>query len=154
MDFGLFDGRLTGTAEFYLKKTTDLLNQVDQSAGSNFTNKIVANVGSMENRGVELTLSLDVIKKKDLTWNVTVNGAYNKNNPGKLKLINTQHPVRVYPVSYVFQSTDVIFRDAVNAALDEMILDGTMDKIFNKIDIYPHAFYRATISYKDPASTP
>ena len=81
-------------------------------------------------------------------------GAYNKNNPGKLKLINTQHPVRVYPVSYVFQSTDVIFRDAVNAALDEMILDGTMDKIFNKIDIYPHAFYRATISYKDPASTP
>lgn len=81
-------------------------------------------------------------------------GAYAKNNPGKLKLVNTHHPVRVYPVSFVFNSNDSVFRDAVNAALDEMILDGTMDKIFQKIDIYPHAFYRATIPYKDPSATP
>ncbi len=81
-------------------------------------------------------------------------GAYNKNNPKKLRLVNTDSPVRIYPVSFVFNADDVVFRDAVNAALDEMILDGTMDKIFNNIDAYPNAFYRATIPYGSKINKP
>lgn len=72
-------------------------------------------------------------------------GAYNKNNPGKLKLLFHDQPVRVYPVSYVFNPDDVLFRDAFNAALDELILDGTINNIMDQYDIYPDAFYRAVV---------
>ncbi len=86
LDFGLFDNRVTGSVEAYYKKTTDLLNQINQSAGTNFSNKIVANVGDMENRGVEFNMSIDVIKTKDLVWNVGFNATYNKNKITKLTI--------------------------------------------------------------------
>ncbi|MFT3911324.1 MAG: SusC/RagA family TonB-linked outer membrane protein [Ferruginibacter sp.] len=86
LDFGLFDGRVTGTVDAYYKKTTDLLNQIDQPAGTNFSNKIVANVGSMENRGIEASLSIDIIRKKNMTWTVGGNFAYNKNKITKLTI--------------------------------------------------------------------
>ena len=76
-------------------------------------------------------------------------GVYNAHNPGKLRIVDPAHPVRTYPVSYVFGKDDVVFRDAVNAALDELILDGTIDAILNKYDKYPHAYYRATVPYKN-----
>ncbi|MBS1743972.1 MAG: TonB-dependent receptor [Bacteroidetes bacterium] len=173
LDFGLFDGRLTGTAEFYLKKTTDLLNQVDQSAGSNFTNKIVANVGSMENRGVELTLSLDVIKKKDLTWNVTVNGAYNKNKITKLTISDDPNFIGVPTVDiglgtgskaaintvnfprnsyYVYKQ---VYDDKGNA-IEGLFEDLNRDGVINAKDLYrykhadPDAFFglSSSVTYK------
>ena len=49
-----------------------------------------------------------------------------------------------------FANEDVVLRDAVNAALDEMILDGTLDNIFDKYDAFPNAYYRATVSYTNP----
>ena len=76
-------------------------------------------------------------------------GTYNKNNPGKLKIVSPDEPIRIYPVSYVFSKDDTVFRDAVNAALDELILDGTIDRIMDKYDIYPNTYYRATVSYKN-----
>lgn len=76
-------------------------------------------------------------------------GAYNKHNPGKLKIVASDHPVRIYPVSFVFGKDDIVFRDAVNAALDELILDGTIDRIFDKYDEYPNAYYRAEVPYKN-----
>lgn len=86
LDFGLFNGRVTGTVDLYYKKTTDLLNQIDQTAGTNFSNKIVANVGSLENRGIEATLSIDVIRKKNINWTIGGNFAYNKNKITKLTI--------------------------------------------------------------------
>jgi polar amino acid transport system substrate-binding protein len=77
-------------------------------------------------------------------------GAYNKNNPGKLRIIGQDKPIRVYPLAYEFHKEDVVFRDAVNAALEEMVLDGTMDKIMQKYDDFPLSFYRAARSYTDP----
>lgn len=76
-------------------------------------------------------------------------GLYDKHNPGKLKIVAPESPVRVYPVSYVFGKDDAMFRDAVNAALDELILDGTIDQILDQYDEYPNAYYRATIHYKN-----
>lgn len=75
-------------------------------------------------------------------------GAYNKNNPGKLKIVDSNDPIRIYPVSFVFGDKDVVFRDAVNAALNELILDGTIDKIFDQYDEYPNAYYRVEIPYR------
>lgn len=77
-------------------------------------------------------------------------GAYNKTNPGRLKIVTPAAPSRVYPVAYVFKKEDVVFRDAVNAALEEMILDGTMNRILGKYDDFPLSYYRPALPYTNP----
>lgn len=77
-------------------------------------------------------------------------GTYNEHNPGKLHIVAPDKPIRIYPVSYVFSAQDVVFRDAVNAALDELILDGTIDRIIAKYDRYPHSYYRAIVAHRNP----
>jgi TonB-dependent starch-binding outer membrane protein SusC len=84
LDFGLVNGRVSGTVELYYKKTKDLLNEIVQSAGTNFSNKTVANVGEMENRGVEFNINGDVVRNANTTWNVGFNFTYNKNEITKL----------------------------------------------------------------------
>lgn len=77
-------------------------------------------------------------------------GTYNKNNPGKLKILSPDKPIRIYPVSYVFSSEDAQFRDAFDAALNELILDGTIDRIMDKYDQFDNTYYRAVLPYKNP----
>jgi len=79
MDFGFANNRVTGSIDVYLKKTKDLLNDIPQPAGTNFTNRFISNVGNMENKGIEFLLSTDVIKNQNVTWNVGFNSTYNKN---------------------------------------------------------------------------
>lgn len=79
IDFGVLNGRLSGSIEYYNKKTSDLLAEVTVPAGSNLTNRITTNVGGMRNAGVELTLDAVAISKKDLNWNVGFNVSYNHN---------------------------------------------------------------------------
>jgi TonB-dependent starch-binding outer membrane protein SusC len=80
LDFGFLDSRITGNVDFYINKTKDLLVNIPQPAGSNFVAFYVANVGKMENKGVEFTLNGQIIRKKDLTWNAGFNISYNKNH--------------------------------------------------------------------------
>jgi DhnA family fructose-bisphosphate aldolase class Ia len=77
LDYGLFNGRINGSLEFYLRKTEKLFNVIDNPAGG-FSNKIIANVGTMENRGVEFNINADIIKQK-LPEN---NGGYSALNMG------------------------------------------------------------------------
>lgn len=90
-------------------------------------------------------------KKADFTIVDAVTfGEYNKNNSGKLHIVDSRKPIRIYPVSYVFHAEDYLLRDAVNAALDELILDGSIDHIFNKYDVYPHSYYRPVVPFANP----
>jgi TonB-dependent starch-binding outer membrane protein SusC len=84
LDYGFLNDRISGSVDFYLKKTTDLLSVIDQPAGTNFSNKILANIGDMENRGVEFTLNTQPVKNKNLTWDFGFNLTYNKNEITKL----------------------------------------------------------------------
>lgn len=79
VDYGFLDNRITGTLEYYFKETKDLLNEVGQPAGTNFANRIVANIGSMENRGVEFTLNTQPIRKEDMSLDFGFNVTYNQN---------------------------------------------------------------------------
>ncbi len=88
IDYGFLGNRITGSIELYYKKTKDLLATVDQPAGTNFSNKITANVGNMENRGVEFTISATPIRNKQLTWDVSFNATYNKNKITRLTFVN------------------------------------------------------------------
>lgn len=86
LDFGFFGNRISGSIDVYQKKTSDLLNNITQSAGANFSNQVVANVGDMENKGVELNLNGQVIRKDDFTWDLGFNATINKNTITKLTI--------------------------------------------------------------------
>ncbi|MBK5194965.1 MAG: SusC/RagA family TonB-linked outer membrane protein, partial [Proteiniphilum sp.] len=76
LDFTLFD-RLDGNVDVYKRKTTDMLldKNVPQTTGfsSNFLN-----IGSLENKGVEIQLNYDVINTNELKWDVGANIAFNR----------------------------------------------------------------------------
>ena len=86
IDYGFLDNRISGSIELYYKKTTDLLNQITQPAFTNFSNTIVANVGSMENKGVEFSTNFQPIKSKNVVWDVSFNVTYNQNKITKLTI--------------------------------------------------------------------
>jgi iron complex outermembrane receptor protein len=81
LDFQMFSGRFSGTLEYYNKVAKDMLYNFSVPAdGINFfTDRILANVGSMGNRGIELSFGGDIIQKDNFSWNSRVVGAYNKN---------------------------------------------------------------------------
>lgn len=87
VDFGFLNNRITGSVDFYLKKTSDLLNLIPQPAGTNFDAFFIANVGNMENKGVEFTINADVIRKNDFTWDAGFNVTYNRNRITNLTVI-------------------------------------------------------------------
>ena len=86
LDFGFANNRISGYVDYYYKETTDLLNEITQPAGTNFSNKIVANVGSMKNSGVELSLNLVPVRNKNINWEINLNGTYNTNEITKLTI--------------------------------------------------------------------
>ena len=79
IDFGLWNGKLSGSVDYYYRKTTDLLNNVDVPVGSNFRTKVNSNIGSLKNTGVEVSLTYRPIQTNDLSWEITANATYNKN---------------------------------------------------------------------------
>ncbi len=77
LDFGIMNGRISGSVDYYFKKTKDLLSVVPVAAGGNFNIELLTNVGNVENKGVEFTLNTVPIKKKNLTWEFGFNFTYN-----------------------------------------------------------------------------
>lgn len=86
LDFGFVNDRITGSIDLYKRVTDDLLNQVTIPSGSNFSNTLLTNVGSLENTGIEVSLNLVPISTKDMSLNLGFNVTYNKNEITKLLL--------------------------------------------------------------------
>ena len=84
IDFGFLNNRITGTLEYYDKRTKDLLNSVSAPAGTNFTNIITANVGKMRNQGIEFNINAVAIQNNDFTWELGYNFTWNKSRITKL----------------------------------------------------------------------
>ncbi|MDD4757440.1 MAG: TonB-dependent receptor [Lascolabacillus sp.] len=79
LDFLLFNNRLSGTIEWYDKRTKDMLYTYRVPTPPFLHSEMMANVGDMKNTGIELALSLDAIKTSDFRWNTSVTAAHNKN---------------------------------------------------------------------------
>lgn len=79
VDFTLFDNRVSGTVEYYDKKTEDLLYTYNVPIPPYFIPTMIANVGAMSNKGIEAMVSVDVIRKNDFRWNISANLAHNTN---------------------------------------------------------------------------
>lgn len=76
-DMGLWDNRLSLVVDYYYKKTTDLLWNMSTPAISGF-NSIFRNIGSLENKGFEISLGADVFTSA-FKWNTQINWSTNKN---------------------------------------------------------------------------
>jgi len=79
IDFTFLKGRLSGSIDVYDKKTTDMIATIPVSTVTNLVNYMVANVGSMDNKGVEISLSGTPVKTKNFSWETFGNISFNKN---------------------------------------------------------------------------
>lgn len=79
IDFSILNARLNGTIEYYSKNTNDLLYKYAVPVPPYMYAEMVANVGSMSNKGFEVSLNGDIIRKSDFRWNMSVNAAHNVN---------------------------------------------------------------------------
>ena len=84
LDFGFLKNRITGSLDFYHRKTTDMLMSAPVAAMSNFGNRIMTNIGSMKNTGFEASLTVRPIQTTDWQWEVSGNLTYNKNEVSEL----------------------------------------------------------------------
>lgn len=83
LDFGIFN-RINGTIEFYHKKTSDLLWTYPVPQPPYQVGTMLANVGDLVNKGIEVSLSANILRQKDLTLDANVTFAYNDQKITKL----------------------------------------------------------------------
>lgn len=79
-DFSLFNGKLNGSFDWYSKKTNHLLYPYTvPTGGSYFVGTIIANIGSMSNKGVEFNLNYKAVSNSDFSWTPAINFSLNRN---------------------------------------------------------------------------
>jgi TonB-linked SusC/RagA family outer membrane protein len=81
LDYGFLNDRITGSVEYYLKDTDDLLFRVPVAAGTYVSNTVLTNIGSVRNTGLEMSINADVLdgSRGGLTWSASLNASTNKN---------------------------------------------------------------------------
>ncbi len=150
IDFALANGRISGTLEFYLKKTSDLINRVPVAAGSTFGLYQNYNIGSLENKGVEFSLNVQPIRNKITTLDVSYNIGYNKNT---LTQLSNQASYKGLETSNIEGASGFIFLNAVGGPrntfyvfhqvydvngkpIEGLLDDANRDGIYNDNDRY------------------
>jgi iron complex outermembrane receptor protein len=78
IDYALFGGRLRGTIDYYDKKTTDLLLRIPVPSPTAVSTQL-ANVGTVQNKGVEIEIAGKIIDKPGFKWESAFNISFNKN---------------------------------------------------------------------------
>ena len=163
LDFQFFHNRISGSVDVYHRKTTDLINWASVSAGSNFRNQVVSNIGSLVNKGIEASLTVRPIVTEKIQWEVTANFTYNKNEitelTGESSLIltggissGTSNQVQAHTPGYPKRSFYVFQQvyDENNIPLEGVYVDRNADGIINDSDRYlyksPDAPYTAGLS--------
>ena len=79
LDFGLLGNRITGSVDYYIKKTSDLITSYQVSTTQYFVPNLTANVGKIKNSGVEVIVSAIPVKSNSFTWRTSLNFSHNKN---------------------------------------------------------------------------
>ena len=84
VDFSILKGKISGSVDVYNKKTTDMIFNYNVNPVLVPVGTIVANGGTMSNKGIEVSLSATVVKTADFSWTTNLNLAHNKNEIVKL----------------------------------------------------------------------
>ncbi|RYD94792.1 MAG: TonB-dependent receptor, partial [Sphingobacteriales bacterium] len=174
LDYGFFNNRITGSVEYYERKTTDLIVYAQNPQGVNFSNYAFYNIGDLKNQGVEISVDTYPIRNDDMQWRVGGNFTFQKSEITKLANQATpgfngyntggisggvgttiqNNQVGFWPYSFY------VYEQAYNAEgqpLDGVYVDRNDDGIINEQDKYrahkpaPTAFYgfNTDFSYKN-----
>ena len=163
LDFQFFHNRVSGSVDYYYRKTTDLINWASVSAGSNFRNTVPTNIGSLENRGIEASLTVRPVVTENWQWELTANFTYNKNKITELtgeasKILTggisagTGQNCQIHTVGYPSHSFYVYQQvyDEAGKPIEGIYVDRNADGIINDSDRYiyksPWAPYTAGLS--------
>jgi TonB-dependent starch-binding outer membrane protein SusC len=140
LEYSVLKGRISGTAEFYVNNTIDMLLPTQLSRTSGFSS-ITQNIGAMRNTGVELDISARVLKIQSFEWNVNANFTYNKNQITKLvdsdEIING---LTIVKVGYPAATNYVVPYAGVNQANGDALYvkkDGSLTNQFSSDDLVP-----------------
>ena len=79
IDFAFLNNRINGNIDYYHRRTKDLLSTVNVSAGSNFKNQMLGNIGSLYNQGIEFAINAVLVDTKNFKWDLGYNVAWNQN---------------------------------------------------------------------------
>ena len=149
LDWGVMNQRLSGSIDWYYRKTTDLLNWATFSAMTNFRNAFYKNIGSLRNTGIEFSLNWKAISTNDVLWTIDYNLTYNSNKV--LELISddpsyfvttggigingsAQAHVAGYPSNsfYVYQQV----YDQAGNPIEGQVVDRNADGVISDADKY------------------
>jgi TonB-dependent starch-binding outer membrane protein SusC len=144
LDWGVLDNRISGSIDLYYKKTSDLLNTVNVPVGTDFTNSITKNIGSMENRGIEVSVNGQPVKNNDFSWDIAASFSFNKNKIISLSE-NNDDVVGLFSGEYLVntvgysRNTFYLYHqvyDVDGTPLEETMLDVNNDGVINEKDRY------------------
>ena len=79
LDFGILKNRLAGSIDVFRRRTEDLLETFDSQLPAFIQTSVYANVGTIENKGIELTLSAEIFRGKDFAWGMDFTGSTQSN---------------------------------------------------------------------------
>lgn len=85
-DFGIIGDRLTGSFDYYNRKTEDLLATVPVAAGTNFNKQMLSNVGNIKSNGFEISINATPVMTEDWQWDISANATYQSNEITNLRL--------------------------------------------------------------------
>lgn len=157
LDFGFFGNRLSGAVDVYLRQTSDLLAVIPVPVGTNLSDRVLTNIGSLENQGLEFTANYAILQKpRGLNWTVSFNLTHNRNKITQLTQISDSSflgtQVNAYQINTVGYAANSFFvlhqrydeagKPIENADLTKMYVDVNGDGQINERDYY---------QYKSPA---
>ena len=146
LDYAILDGKLRGSVNAYMKETKNLIASSSVDPFTNFGNRIDANIGDMENKGIELSFDYTPIQNENFEWSINYNVAFNDNKVTRLPFdqavggisggvgnnIQT-HTEGQTPYSYlVYQQV----YDTTGTAIEGVYVDRNGDDIINDDDRY------------------
>ena len=130
-DFGFLKDRISGSFDFYTRKTEDLLATVAAPAGSTFDKTILTNVGNVDSKGIEVTLNATPIQTKDWNWDVSFNMTWQKMKVKNLSLVEssavTNTAVGPWIDGYQFQVLSEGYEPYMFYVYHQLYDDGVID---------------------------
>ena len=141
IEYAVLKNRISGTVEFYLNTTLNMLLPTQLSRTSGFSS-ITQNIGRMRNRGVEIDITANILRIQGFAWNVNANFTYNKNEI--LKLVDADEIVNgltITKVGYPAFTNYVVPYAGVNPANGEALYrkkDGSLTNQFSSDDLVPY----------------
>ena len=160
LDFGICK-RLTGSIDWYVRKTDDLINDAPVTALAGSADKGLQNIGSLKNTGVELSLNYVAVNTKDWYWTMNYNFTYNRNRITDLNgvsdngdpvmagnNIDTSNKVLAYQTGYAANSFYVYQQvyDKNGKPLEGVVVDRNGDGVISEADRYLYKSVMAPVT--------